>query len=332
MSYARASDIGHFSRRGDPALSEGYVKQFFSRVIKKKHEGDRITFKHNTIYVLPSMTGMGFVAVSALNFVLGINYQNNLLLGVAYLMVMLLVVSIIYGYINMSGAQVRLISIQSAHRSTPPTVTFELSTKAKLLQLSIEHNLIKQQIDLPLVQTRELASIGFMFPRGKHALGRFKFVSHFPFGLVCVWSYLYCNKYIYAYPDPKVDTSNRLEFISHSDDKQYIYTSSHLSDEFKQLAPYQSGMNMHRISWRHFAKTQQLLVKDYEGEAGTHTLGFDFDSLQGTVEERLEKLCYLVLQAHQNNLSYALKLGPRLIEAGQGELHKIRCLEALSDY
>ncbi|OHU96551.1 hypothetical protein BIW53_04275 [Pseudoalteromonas byunsanensis] len=301
-------------------------------MIRKKHEGDRITLKHNTIYVIPSTTGLGFVSVSALNFVLGINYQNNLLLGVAYLMIILLVVSIIYGYLNMSGAQIRLVSIQSAHRSTPPTATFELNTKARLQQLSIEHNHIKQQITLPVVEASELFSIEFEFPRGKHSLGRFKFISHFPFGLVSVWSYLYCNKCIYAYPDPVVDKSNRQEFESHNREAQLVHSSSHLSDEFKQLVPYQSGTNMHRISWRHFAKTQQLLVKDYEGETGARTLGFDFDTLEGNVEERLEKLCYLVLQAHQNNLCYALKLGPRLIKAAQGEQHKVTCLEALSDY
>ncbi|MCF6433988.1 DUF58 domain-containing protein [Pseudoalteromonas sp. MMG022] len=332
MSFTRASNIGHFTRSGDPALSEGYVSGFFSRVIRNKHEGERITFKHNTIYVLPSLTGFGFIAVSALNFVLGINYQNNLLLGVAYLMIMLLVVSIIYGYLNMNGTHVKLVAIKSAHCSVPPTVIFELSTKASLQQLSIEHNLLKQQISVPSVQTCEHINMPFELPRGKHVLGRFKFVSHFPFGLVSVWSYLYCRKSIYAYPDPLVDSAQRQMFESHKKDDQFTHSSTHLSDEFKQLTPYQSGMNMHRISWRHYAKTQQLLIKDYEGETGAQTLGFDFDHLQGNVEERLAKLCYLVLQADQHNLSYALKLGPRLIAAAQGEQHKVKCLEALSDF
>nr|WP_281358239.1 DUF58 domain-containing protein [Pseudoalteromonas caenipelagi] len=156
-------------------------------------------------------------------------------------------------------------------------------------------------------------------------------MSHFPFGLVSVWSYLYLNKFIYAYPNP-LESNDPIYAFTSNENSNDLCSSSPIVDEFKQLTPYQSGMNMHRVSWKHYAKSQQLLVKEYEGELGSQVVRFDYDLLQGTVEQRLSKLSYLVLEAEASDTLYAFKLGGFELSANRGEAHKIKCLEALSDY
>ncbi|WP_261593856.1 DUF58 domain-containing protein [Pseudoalteromonas holothuriae] len=299
--------------------------------MRKKHSANTILLKHNTIYVLPSTMGVGFIAVSLLNFLLGINYQNNLLLGVSYLMAMLLIVALLYGYLNLSGTQVKLASISSAHCQTPPFVTFEVFNKNQLFDFHIEHQYLLSHIHVAHIEQRQMIATPLSYTRGKHQLGAFKFVSHFPFGLVTVWSYLYSDKYIFSYPNPTSDSQQHQLFTS-TTQSDLNSTTAQSNDEFKQLIPYQLGMSMHRVSWRHYAKTEQLLVKDYEGDDSAHCLGFDFDQLQGTIEERLSKLCYLVLQAEENEQAYALKLGTQQFNTALGQLHKIKCLEALSEY
>ncbi|WP_172971579.1 DUF58 domain-containing protein [Pseudoalteromonas sp. A25] len=303
----------------------------FARYIRKKHNADSLTFKHNTIYVLPSTMGTGFIGVSILNFLLGINYQNNLLLAVAYLMVMLLIIALLYGYLNVSGSGVKLISVNSAHCNTPPSITFELHTNRQLLDLTVENNAFVKPLHIARIDKAALFTAPLRLKRGKYHVGQLKFTSHFPFGLVTVWSYLYSDKPIFAYPDP-IETNQALYTFVNSNEPENTQQTAPASDEFKQLVGYQPGMNIHRISWKHYAKSQQLVIKEYEGEHASVTVKFDFEQLQGTVEERLSMLCYLVLKAEASDTKYGFKLGVLDIDPASGEHHKIRCLEALSDY
>ncbi|MBD1582165.1 DUF58 domain-containing protein [Pseudoalteromonas sp. S16_S37] len=306
-------------------------KQLFARFIRKKHSADSIAFKHNTIYILPSTMGTGFIGVSVLNFLLGINYQNNLLLAVAYLMIMLLIIALLYGYANFNASEVKLVAINSAHCNTPPSVTLAITSNKRLLDFSIAHDALEEPIHIPSIERTVLQSAPLRLERGKHLIGQFKFVSHFPFGLVSVWSYLYLKKSIYAYPNPLENNESMYAFRA-TENSDELSNSTLVVDEFKQLTPFQSGMNMHRVSWKHYAKSQQLLVKEYEGELGAQTLRFDYAELQGTVEQRLSKLCYLVLEAEASDTFYAFKLGGFELSANRGEAHKLKCLEALCDY
>ena len=90
-------------------------------------------------------------------------------------------------------------------------------------------------------------------------------------------------------------------------------------------------MSIHRISWRHFAKNKELLVKDYQSPHKSASYGFDFDKVSGTKEDKLSQLSFLVVQAEIEQQSYALKLPNRLITLSHGNSHKKQCLEALSE-
>ncbi|WP_413782977.1 hypothetical protein [Pseudoalteromonas piscicida] len=76
-----------------------------------------------------------------------------------------------------------------------------------------------------------------------------------------------------------------------------------------------------------------MLIKQNAPEsADLHRIIFDYSKLSGSKEERLSKLCTMVLDADKQQTSYALLLQQNRIPFGQGETHKLCCLEALSEF
>ena len=63
---------------------------------KKSHR-----LQHNNIFILPAKAGMGFILLILLLWLLGTNYQNNLVLGVAFLLLALMVMCIHHKYGNL---------------------------------------------------------------------------------------------------------------------------------------------------------------------------------------------------------------------------------------
>lgn len=54
--------------------------------------------------------------------------------------------------------------------------------------------------------------------------------------------------------------------------------------------------------------------------------------VKGGIEERLSRLCAMVLEAERRGLGYGLRLPGREIEPGRGGEHMGRCLKELALY
>lgn len=167
--------------------------------------------------------------------------------------------------------------------------------------------------------------------RGKYQGGKFKIHSCYPFGLVNVWSYLVSDKTFYVYPLPLKCPLDLHEVQDLGEDTELLAKRSDSLDEFSGLKSYQKGMNRNRISWRHFAKNHELLVKDYAGDNHGISLTLDYSLVEGSKETRLSKLCYQVLEADRLGHEFALKLPGFHIQASNGEKHVLACLESLSE-
>jgi uncharacterized protein (DUF58 family) len=101
-------------------------------------------------------------------------------------------------------------------------------------------------------------------------------------------------------------------------------------EDFAGLRPFQAGDSLRRVAWKAYARGQGLHTKQYAGmDVVSHV--FDFDSLTGLgTEARLEQLCRWVLDAHERNEAYALKLPGTRIDTNVGPAHREHCLNALA--
>lgn len=314
-----------------PTFIHDIKSAILTNLLKNKHKKNSITLKHSTIYVLPSTLGVYFSVVALLNLVMGINYQNNLILFMAYLMFVIIIFALLLGYSNASGLTV---SFKYATESFVPQASqlvwqVRADDPCQAITLSYPHDLknaryisrvkneaIKCQLSLPYTK------------RGCYQLKAIKIASNYPFGLVSVWSYIQPEIKVYVYPAIlKTTNQKHHNLVVHNTNEG---TEKHKGDdEFESLITHLPEMGLQRISWKHYAKTQQLLVKQFT-DLKSANAQFDFNLMTGDTEQRLSQLCFLVCQAFERDINFSLNLPNISIQSGSGKQHHQHCLEALS--
>ena len=311
-------------------LFANFKKALFTKLLKNKHTGNSLTLKHNTIYVLPSKMGCGFLFVAVLNFILGINYQNNLILAMAYLMLVVLVMAILIGYSNVKGLTICFKAKYSDYSPISPRLVFDISADklCQSFQFIYQNKLLHHLDDIT-----DKINITVSLPyknRGSYPLERIKLLSQYPFGLVSVWSYMQIEETVFVYPKQVNPNKNNNFMIDDQNDNGDLKRGNGI-DEFDTLVDHQHGMGLQRVSWKHYAKTQQLMVKEFVNFAST-PMTYDYSQLQGNAETRLSQLSYLITQANINDHAFALKLNNQLYPMAKGPEHFTACLIALSRF
>ena len=170
--------------------------------------------------------------------------------------------------------------------------------------------------------------------RGQYTPARLKLLSRFPFGLVSVWSYMQLSESFYVYPK-QIKPNNYDNTISQlAQGEAGLHKQTNGIDEFEALKVHQQGMNINRVSWKHYAKTQQLMVKEFVN-LSQQSPCYDFNQLQGSTESRLSQLSYLISNAKNKQAKFTLILGEQRFLAADMQLTEetyLTCLQAISRY
>ena len=313
-----------------PTFIHAIKSAILTALLKNKHKKNSITLTHNTIYVLPSTLGVYFTAVALLNFVMGINYQNNLILFMAYLMFVIIIFALLLGYSNAKGLTVSFKYAIESYAPQPPQLVWQIKSNDTCQSITLSYpNNFEHTCYIANVKTEAIQcqlSLPYL-KRGRYSLKPIKIASNYPFGLVSVWSYIQPSHAVYVYPSIIKTLNQKLSQMTANDDEG---AEKHQGDdEFESLITHLPEMGLQRVSWKHYAKTQQLLVKQFSDFKSAETQ-FDFNLMTGDTEQRLGQLCYLVCQAFESDINYSLKLPNMVIENGSGNFHQQRCLQALS--
>ena len=84
------------------------LKQAWQRWLDRRLPRARqVQLDQRRIFIFPTGYGFLYLLVSVLLFFGGINYENNLILGLCFLMIGLFVVAILHTYRNLSGLILR---------------------------------------------------------------------------------------------------------------------------------------------------------------------------------------------------------------------------------
>ncbi|CAM2758766.1 DUF58 domain-containing protein [Pseudoalteromonas distincta] len=316
-----------------PSLFKSFKVSLFNKLLKNKHLKNSITLEHRTIYVLPSSLGWYFVIVAILNFVMGINYQNNLILIMSYLMFVVIIIAVLMGYSNAKGLTVKFKDAFNSYSPQKPSIRFELQSPSvtQSINLTYQGTEQTQQHTDEVDSKTQLITLNLPYSsRGKYAVQRIKIASNYPFGLITVWSYIQLQTDVFVYPSlEQVLSDTHTSMLDEQADKGISKESG--SEEFESLIPHLPEMGLQRISWKHYAKTQQLLVKEFADFKTANAL-FDFTLMNGDTEQRLSQLCFLVCEATEQNTPFMLKLPGKTINTNTGQQHKQQCLELLCSF
>jgi len=318
-------------------LFNNYWQSWLSGWLKRRIPAKKVhTLQHNNIFIVPSKMGLYFCVLVFFLWLLGTNYENNLILGIAFLLLSLVVVSIHHTYAHLSGLSISVVNthagfvgdtgvidliIKRGNDRHYESIELQSSDNEKVTFSLLDEDIYKVSLRVPLKY------------RGWYTPERLKISTRFPLGLVVAWSYLYMDSKILAYPKPiesSVSPTQQLLDENEEDSRQQTMTGS---DEFAGIREYIAGDSLRDIDWRAMARGQGLATRIYEDHVSEYRW-FDWQQFEGlTREARLSRLCFCILQQTNNrdsNTVYGLRLPNKILSPASGEEHKLQLLEALA--
>lgn len=304
---------------------------------KRAPRADSAQLNLRNVYIFFSREGALFALLMLITFIAGINYANNLVLGLCFYLASVWVISFHLTFAHVMGLKVELIEVTMAEAGQPAWATikiishsgrprrqlifgFDDKSQNKLLMPETSVRLTKivgeQTIKLPITSDQ----------RGKFILPRLIISTVYPLGIMRAWSYIYFATPAWFYPAPLAfDWSDHYLGACDTDTVQSdcispINQITQGQDDFEQLDDYIEGESLARVSWAHVARGQGMLSKHF-ADPVAHELRLDYADMPAAQHE--QKLAQLVFALHHiASTDYAFKLllpNDEADERGQGQ-------------
>ncbi len=336
-------------------LKSALHKRFNAWLIRRIPRNSQQQINHRNIFIMPTRFGASFVFFIFLLFLLGTNYQNNIILLISYLLVSFFIVVLHHSFFNLSGLRFQATSSLQGFVDSqlyfPIVVTsnkarFNIAFYFESLPVSPKNQRSEfKRDDKPNKITIEQITVGEnnlrvpyrVSQRGHYSLGRVMIISEYGFGLFKAWTRLDFAQKITAYPQPiayawsdSVQDANGEEEKNSSESYQNSLQAG--QDEFHQLQHYQLGEPFSRVAWKQVARGQGWLTKQYQ-QTLSGKLQLDFASLPAaTLEQRLSWLSYAIKDCSNKQIAFSLKLPNQMIKYENSAQHTLKCLAALARY
>lgn len=303
---------------------------------------------NRNIFILPTRFGFAYLFFDVLLFLLGTNYQNNIILLLSYLLASLFITVMMHSFYNFS--QLTFSSKANQTCFAKQVINFPITITGHKTHFDINvkfcepfHFVKEVKLAQCSTETIEVLLPWYAKQRGVYALGRVKVFSEYSLGLFITWSLLDFSHQAIVYPQPKRLTDNQ-QFLTSFDDSDtdngvYMQTLAG-GDDYCELKNYVLGESQARIAWKQLARGQGKFSKNYQAQQGS-LLWLKFSNMPSSgVEEKLQSLCFLILEYSKNKQSFGLLIDlPSCaenstaikIEPNTGFQHQENCLIALAN-
>jgi uncharacterized protein (DUF58 family) len=284
------------------------------------------------IFILPTRTGYFFAFILLLLLIASINYNLSLGFLLTFLLAGMGGVSMLHTFRNLARLSVSpgkvepVFAEETAHfrlvLSNPGVPRFAVGIKpAKILGAEAEYGDVGETANTTL-------SLPTRAPRrGRLTCGRIEIFTEYPTGLFHAWSYADFGTSCMVYPKPDSRAGVLPHHASRGGEGNIPIRGD---EEFQSLRAYRAGDTPRQIAWKALAREQGLLVKEF-GSTASSDLWLDYELLQGlSMEERLSRLTWWVLEAERAQVPYGLKLPGKTVKPAMGAKHRDECLEALA--
>ncbi len=289
----------------------------------------RQTLNHRNIFILPSRAGVGFLVMALMLFLLGTNYQNNLVLVLAFLLLSLFNTALLLAFRNLAGLTLAAGDGHHRHAGTPVPFDLSVSAPRPLYQISLRY---AEGPPRRLARVRpEATTLQLLHPTSRRGVlrpGRIRIESRYPLGLCRVWSHLDLAQSALVWPKVITGTVQRRARLQGQTDRGR-QTQPGLED-FHGLARWQPGHGRGRIAWKQLAQTGQLQSKAFCSPQGQPCHLSLSDTLP--LEPGLSALAAELLTLEATGTPYSLTLAQTQLPMALGTGHLKRCLDTLARY
>lgn len=298
---------------------------------RRQPETPREVLSQRNLYIFPSKQFLGFLTVAMMIWLAGTNYENNLVLVLAFFMLAIFVSTIFRTHANLSGLEIAVAGYEPVFAGDQIVVHLNVENPGKEDRLRV---FLKWGDAMPVgldVKAKETVSVSVRMPTGKRGWfqsDRLRVETTYPLGILTAWSWPKLELRALVYPQPvhaeptSGDQSEGGEGQSH---KRGI-------DDFGGLEEWQPGVSAQRIAWKQYSAGRGLLEKTFEAQT-LNPEWLDWDNYSGLgTEQRLSALCAKILEMETLGQHYGLRMPDQAFPPGQGEVHMHKLLSALASF
>jgi uncharacterized protein (DUF58 family) len=309
------------------ALTARFARWTASRVRPK----EKVTLDRRMIYILPTRHGLMFVFAASLVFMAAINYAVSLAFGLAFLMVSIFILSILYSFNNLNQLKLRGLSSPAVFCGDYAVFKIELSCfsgrNREALELSFRES-HATYVDIIKNDHEPVEVFIKTGERGDFKAPLLKITTYFPLGLCRAWSVVDLDLHCLVYPMPV--TFPMADFTGGSANKEessFVVTGT---EDYYGLRDYVLGDSLRQVAWKNVARGQGMQVKQFVDYVDSQ-VWLDWDMFYGfNVEEKLSRICFCAVKLAEGGSPYGLKLPELEIAPGVGPEHRAKILRTLA--
>lgn len=284
----------------------------------------------NSVFILPTRFGLCMLVLGLCLFVLGTNYQNNLLLLLSFFFLALQLLALFASYQNFARLQVQATGVDPVFAGEQAHFQLQLTSPGDqrpcgMLQIAWWGHKEVTQVDLDAAPTRLLLPRP-TYRRGCFPLPRVTFSSLYPLGWFRCWTHLDFDQPMTVYPALK-PAALALQPATGDAEQQAQGTPG--TEDFAGLRNYTPGDPLQRIVWKNVAKGGAAVVKQFDEpdqQAGYLVLNTSHPQR----EQHISELAFQIVELSRQRQPFGLKAGPQQIAVATGQAHRDRCLHALA--
>jgi uncharacterized protein (DUF58 family) len=298
----------------------------------RRHGRDSLPIKisRRRIYILPTRSGMMLAFVLIAMLLAGLNYNSNLGLAFAFLMVSVALVTMHHCNRNLLGLQVDVTTEVDAFAGHEASFEFVLRNDSNVERRDVEIRCLGAA-GMRSIAVRSSESVPVAVPvpqRGVERIDQFELRTRYPFGWFHAWTYVQGSLTAYVAPAPR--GSRALPAVGGSGSASR--SEARGDEEFAGLRAYEPGVPLKHMAWKVLARGGEAAVQSYTSLA-SQPEWLEWSSLEGLdTEARLSQLCLWVLESDAAQRVFGLRIPGREITPARGAAHRFACLRALALY
>jgi uncharacterized protein (DUF58 family) len=300
--------------------------------VARRHGRDSLPVKisRRRIYILPTRVGFMLAFTLVAMLIAGLNYNSNLGLAFAFLMVSVALVTMHHCNRNLLGLLVDADTEVDAFAGRGTEFEFVLRNDSGVDRCDVEIRCLSAS-GMRSVAARSSESVRVAVPaprRGVIHVDQFELRTRYPFGWFYSWTYVQGSLTAYVAPAPHgtrtlpsaggLGSSSRSEFRG--------------DEDFAGLRAYEPGVPLKHMAWKVLARGGEAAVRSYSSLAAQPEW-LEWSALEGLdAEDRLSQLCLWVLESDAAQRIYGVRVPGKEISLGRGAAHRSACLRALAAY
>ena len=280
----------------------------------------------------PTGFGLGYAVLCLGVFLVAVNYANNLVYALCFLLVSLGLNGLLLGFRNAARVEAHFLGAQPVFAGQSAAFRFLLSGPKDRdcwsLSLATPDGLARAEVDLEADRPAEVTLAVPTESRGLLRPSYLTLSSRYPLGLIAFRRDVPLDAAMppcLVYPTPL--GKEPLPSPTRATGKD---ASPEASDP-AGARPYRAGDPLSRIDWKASARSPALLTKEFDGGERDPVLRLDLAATPGPdLEARLSQLCAWVLEAQRRGLTFGVTLPGLRTGLAADHRHVTRCLRALA--